>query len=72
MRNLLAAVVTIAGAVLIISGIVLDIKLQWIDHPEATHRLLWIEHTGTMCGIFASGFFGFLMLTLGPLFWKWK
>lgn len=39
------------GLALLLPGIVWGIKLAWIDHPEATRRLLWVQHWDQMLAI---------------------
>lgn len=56
------------GALLVLVGVgvfgwvvVDDVMLRWWEHPEATNRLLWMQHTGR-CFLHVVGFVAGLAL----------
>lgn len=70
MRNVFAAVVMLCGLGLIAFSAISEVKLRWFDHPEATERLLWVEHTWGMLGYFASGAAGLVLLVVSSELWS--
>lgn len=58
-------VILIVGAILLIGGAWFNIKLHWIDHPEATNRMLWIEHTWVMVLSPLAMLTGFILCAFG-------
>lgn len=71
-RQVLGGLFLLVGVLLVLYGIVDNIRITWIDHPEATQRLLWVEHTWRMIGNTAAFVGGFLVAGFGlfvhPLF----
>lgn len=60
-----AGLFMLAGAALVIGSVGNSFSLRWLEHPEATERLLWIEHTWRMVLLTLSFFGGFALAMLG-------
>jgi SNF family Na+-dependent transporter len=50
------------GGLMILIAIGWNIKLNWIEHPEMTERLIWINHWDQCLAITALFVFGFLLI----------
>lgn len=50
MRNIAGNMLVAVGALLTVGGAVALFNLVWIDHPEATDRLLLTDHTRVYLG----------------------
>ncbi len=60
------------GIILVLWGLWIDLELQWISHPEKTHRLLWVEHTWRLLAAFTLDLCGLLFISLGLLVKDYK
>lgn len=49
------------GLAMLLPGIAWGIKLAWIEHPEATRRLLWVNHWDQMLAITVLSLLGYVL-----------
>jgi hypothetical protein len=64
-RQAFGGLFLLVGVLLVLYGIVDNIRIAWIEYPEATKRLLWIEHTTRMIGNTAAFVGGLVLGGLG-------
>lgn len=67
MKRVVELFLTIIGIILFIVVSVDHFKLTMIEHPEATERLLWIEHTSRLLAQTAAGGIAMVCIYFGWL-----